>query len=845
MAEADRGIAKVELVVHVGDGKTGTSAIQRMLRESADRLAAAKTAYLGLMFERAPVSLYSWQRARRIEEFHRMPAEQGASELINLLVACTQHARANGIERLIWSNESLLRRGGTAIRALQALPPWVTVTIVAYVRRHDRWARSAYLQWGIRHKTYSGRLLTFREWAAKRSLALVPKVQPWREAFGDRLRLRNYDAIADVTRDFPMSIGLGDLDLPGARRNLPPAPAELALRAAFNDMHEGRVAPNRFTTLFGSEQVDFDRSLSDWIERLLPTREDLAVIREAAASDAEAMNALLEKSGQPPLDVSPSESSKTMVDMAAVSTALMQMLAVQAQRIETLERRLNAIEPTASHVLAQAGTDAGISGLRAAPPDTDLDPDVVDALAPALGYFGAHPLDCLEVPVKRAIHGLKLSINEQKPIFLNLRGLELVRGGKAVRVEASSCHPTQSSVAQGENATGAMNLMAMRGIHSRAELVPWWQVRFDTPVAVDSLRIWNRSDGWGCRSRTLRVEELGEDGEVVGLLHDARSQGQLVECMRALAEAAGQPEMAAWPDGSSAGREVRSQLVSIVAERLRSGQLRPDNVAWRALLQGIDVWGKDGEPTDDTWAIIAAFLLCQHKHGGGTSLKAFSLLLRDRARLLRLQEELNVIAAISGMGRYMLTRHGVKTQGILRRDPEKFVSHLQAVISTLRSLGREPVMAYGTLLGAIRDGDFIAHDDDIDLLYRSGASSRETAEQDILELKSDLRARGFRVVDLLPNSLNMHVIDPANGAVMDIFPCWLEEGRLQMHMESMKVRGIDPGIVYPSRDMGFRGAQLPAPAKPEAFLRERYGDGWGVSDQFYEWPWPLKEGEPQ
>ena len=107
------------------------------------------------------------------------------------------------------------------------------------------------------------------------------------------------------------------------------------------------------------------------------------------------------------------------------------------------------------------------------------------------------------------------------------------------------------------------------------------------------------------------------------------------------------------------------------------------------------------------------------------------------------------------------------------------------------------------------------------------------------------RRRGFRVVNLLPNSLNMHVIDSRNGAVMDVFPCWEEQERLCMHMESMKIRGIDPAIVYPSGTLSLLGRTLPAPADPEAFLQERYGDGWRVSDQFFEWPWPLKQETPQ
>src|SRR5690606_35734267 len=87
MAEpGDRnGSKRMEVVVHVGDGKTGTSAIQRMLREHTSQLVADGTLYLGLMFEFAPVKMYPWQKPGMIEAFHRLPADQAIAELGRLL----------------------------------------------------------------------------------------------------------------------------------------------------------------------------------------------------------------------------------------------------------------------------------------------------------------------------------------------------------------------------------------------------------------------------------------------------------------------------------------------------------------------------------------------------------------------------------------------------------------------------------------------------------------------------------------------------------------------------------------------------------------------------------------
>ena len=365
-------------------------------------------------------------------------------------------------------------------------------------------------------------------------------------------------------------------------------------------------------------------------------------------------------------------------------------------------------------------------------------------------------------------------------------------------------------------------------------------MEFDPPLAADQLRLSNRSDGWGSRSRTLRIDATFADGST-RCIYWGQSQKALQRCLDAAAAVTGDAlSLATLPlsaEGLSARRAV---LLEDIADRLRTGEIELAAVRWRHIVPLLDVWGKTGEPGHEEWTVIAAFLLAQQQAKGGTSIKSFSLLLNTQERLLRLQDALNGLGHVLGLGGVMLTRHGVKPEGLLRREPARFLEHMLDVIGSLQRMGRDPVLAYGTLLGAVRDGDFIAHDDDVDLLYRSDLGSRAEVEAELLEIKDRLRSEGYRVVDLLPNSLNMHVISRKNGAVMDIFPCWREGGLLQMHMEDMKVRGIDPSIVYPTSTTRFLDRDVPVPARPDDYLEERYGAGWRQPDQFFEWPWPLR-----
>lgn len=832
-----------QLVVHIGDGKTGSSAIQRLLRTEAGTLAGGGFAYLGLMLEYAPLRKYEWQRDTRIEAFHALPKERAAAELAEVLEGSIADARERGLRGLVMSNETLLGRSPAAIEALlRVRGGGVDVRPIVYLRRHDAWARSGYAQWGLRHKTYGGPIKNFVEWCETRRLAVYPKLEPWLEAFGSSVAVRNFDAIPDVSSDFLTLLGIDPGGATKVRANVTPSLEELALRALFNHQAPGATPPVRFNKLLGSGDVDFRLKLDSWLKEKLPTPSQLSDVAETYAADRALLDAALQACGQPPLATAPLNHSEPVLDHGALLSALFQLLVRQAQRVEALEQK----------VAKMGGLSAPVPGQKVSPsPVVEAGSDEVDwcarapgeqaeVLAPALGYFGANPTDRLIVDVSGKVRELRLSVSEPVNTFLNLGKLELIQSGQVLTLPEGNYAASQSSAAEGTTERAARNLIAGSGIHTTGEKDPWWQVKFDPPIAIDQLRITNRSDGWGSRSRTLRVDSIFEDGST-GCLYYGQAEAKLTRALQAASSVGGIALPIPLPTSMDALASLRTQLLGSIADRLRMKQCGIGEIPWLDVVALLDVWGRGGEPSRDEWTVIAAFLLSQQQSKAGTSIKSFSLMLNTHERLRRLQQELNDLGHALGLGGFMLTRHGVKQEGVLRREPERFLSHMMDVLEALMRMGRDPVLAYGTLLGAVRDRDFIAHDDDIDLLYRSDCTSRAAVETELLDIKEALRAEGFKVADLLPNSLNMHVISRENGAVMDIFPCWREDGALQMHMEGMKVRGIDPSIVYPTQSIEFLGEHVPAPAKPDEYLQERYGSGWRQPDQFFEWPWQLKQ----
>ena len=140
------------------------------------------------------------------------------------------------------------------------------------------------------------------------------------------------------------------------------------------------------------------------------------------------------------------------------------------------------------------------------------------------------------------------------------------------------------------------------------------------------------------------------------------------------------------------------------------------------------------------------------------------------------------------------------------------------------------------MLGAIREDDFIAHDDDVDLMIINAASSEAEALERKDQIIAALRKLNIRVLDI--RKFGFHII--LNKCNLDIFICWENSGGVSLQMERFKIRTIPSRILQPASTIKFRGIDFPAPAQPEEFLRERYGENWDKSDPYHEFPWKVK-----
>lgn len=339
MSTASVGAHAVKLIFHIGSGKTGSSSIQATLKNASATLAKAGVRYLGLMLEHAE-EIYPWQHFGGNAKLHALDDEEGGEQIAAVLAATVAAARRDGIHTLIWSSESFFDRPDKAFPALrQSLAEGVDVQCLVYLRNHAQWSRSAYLQWGLRHKTMAGRVLPFKAYVGARRPVFFNKVRRFTQAFPDRVIARNFDTCGDVVADFLGIAGLGGLSISPMRENTTAGDTELLLRALYNNGFKQPVLPVAYNKAIG-RHLRLDRTPTGHLAGLLPTACDLELLRERTTADRADVNALLEAQGQASLgfDARPATLD---VDRHRLLFVLVSLALQQAHQISALEAQLD------------------------------------------------------------------------------------------------------------------------------------------------------------------------------------------------------------------------------------------------------------------------------------------------------------------------------------------------------------------------------------------------------------------------------------------------------------------------------------------------------------------------
>lgn len=194
-----------------------------------------------------------------------------------------------------------------------------------------------------------------------------------------------------------------------------------------------------------------------------------------------------------------------------------------------------------------------------------------------------------------------------------------------------------------------------------------------------------------------------------------------------------------------------------------------------------------------------------------------------------------------GDGSLVEALHGGRTldkKGSLPRDEAARAERRRAYLDLYRRaraaftayVGRDLFLMYGTLLGAWREGDLIAGDDDVDVGYLSDAVTTNAVMGETVEVIRALLAAGFDVSFNRRGRL-FRLADAGAaraGVHLDVRPVWFEQGRAWAHNHFSMPSRRDAWEPFQEGRLGDVAVMLPR--DPEPFLAFQYGPGWRTPD---------------
>lgn len=463
-----------------------------------------------------------------------------------------------------------------------------------------------------------------------------------------------------------------------------------------------------------------------------------------------------------------------------------------------------------------------------------------DVLIPSLGFFGGIEANRLAIGVRGPVASIRMYVPDDVEGQVDLRGIELYHGGVRVPVDRGNAEITQSSVAptQPEGA----DPFTYGTLRTTKENGAWWAVRFREPIVADELRVYNRRDRWGDRSRRLSVEVTSANGGRPTTFA-VDSDEVVLDTLRALSRITGVRVDRSALRTVDGARATRREVLDALARRAADGLLTAEVEEQRLLASVLPTrLPSQRSLSDSAWQLLGHLLAAERLRvrGTATSMMAFSGVLRSRDELRRLEREVNRASEILGGEESVVTRHGLRDIGLLRKRSKEYVTAIVRATEMLASLGQDAMLAYGTLLGVVREGDFLAHDDDVDMLTPVHASSLDEGRAMLADLHERIAAQGWSV-HRPGGGMNFHVRDPETGLHIDVFPMIVVSEKISLHMEQMVIRPIETTLLLPPAEQTFKGAVVRVPADPEGFLEERYGATWRTPDPFHDWPWTLTD----
>lgn len=170
----------------------------------------------------------------------------------------------------------------------------------------------------------------------------------------------------------------------------------------------------------------------------------------------------------------------------------------------------------------------------------------------------------------------------------------------------------------------------------------------------------------------------------------------------------------------------------------------------------------------------------------------------------------------------------------------RLIAGSKVLVDHLQTLGYTTYITGGTLLGAVRLGNLLPHDDDTDLAILLPHSHPSDLSLDSYRLEDHLTELGYVVVR--HSTVHLQVMSlTATGEIdhyIDIFSAFYRSE--QEFCQPFHVRAAVPrSSIVPIQSMDVAGVPFPVPAVPADWLVSCYGPNWATPDPSFRFVTPL------
>ncbi len=189
---------------------------------------------------------------------------------------------------------------------------------------------------------------------------------------------------------------------------------------------------------------------------------------------------------------------------------------------------------------------------------------------------------------------------------------------------------------------------------------------------------------------------------------------------------------------------------------------------------------------------------------------------------------------VDGKGRPLIVDKGGDMQcGFSERGEatrEALLDAIEDVLARMRDDGGvDAFLAFGGLLGAVRDGHFIPHDSDADVAYLSRHTSPVDVARESFQLERIMIRAGYWTWRFSSADFKVIVPDPEGGRAIDVFAGFVADDIFYL-MPEVHARDFDESVILPLGKVQLEGRHIPAPADPERLLEITYGPHWRIPD---------------